>query len=415
MAIQIYCAKCRNSCSLDKECPNCGAALGGNADKKKCPKCGKAPERKKCPSCGVVFARDKKYRVSVSVKGKRVNRIVDNLTIAREIEPVLKAELLRDEFDIADHRVKEVVTLADVWKKYLPWAKANKAKSWMTDDFFYRKHLEPRFAKKALEEIAPLDIERMKAEMKKMKTPQGQLGYSDATIRHQLVLLGHLFKKAREWEMFDGKSPTEFVKKPKLDNEITEFLTDDEMERLSETLDSWPCKRSADFVRIGLFTGIRKGEILKLRWEDVDLDRKTLTLKDPKGGLTTSIPLSDEAVAVFLNIEGSSETERHSEYVLPGIDDGMKKTFRHPWYNIRKAAGLPAQYRLHGLRHNLASHLVSSGVDLYTVGKLLTHKDVRTTERYAHLSDEALRTAAQKSGALLAPKAKARPALRIVE
>ncbi len=396
MAIQIYCAKCRNSCSLDA---------------------------KECPVCKTKFGRDKKYRVSVSVKGKRANRIVDNLTIARDVESALKGDLVRDEFEIADHRVKEVVTLADVWKKYLPWAKANKEKSWMTDDFFYRKHLEPRFGKKTLEEIAPLDIERMKAEMKKTETPQGQLGYSDATIRHQLVLLGHLFKRSREWGMFDGKSPTEFVKKPKLDNEITEFLTDDEMERLSETLDSWRCKQSADFVRISFFTGIRKSAVLKLKWECVDLDRRSITLRDPKAGITEVIPISDEAAAVFQNISRTEyvipgpdgDIKKTSEYVIPGPDGGRKKTFRHPWYNIRKAAGLPAHYRLHGLRHNFASHVISNGTDLYTTGKLLTHKDIRTTKRYAHLSDEALRTAAQKSGVLLTRKAKAQPALRIVE
>lgn len=83
----------------------------------------------------------------------------------------------------------------------------------------------------------------------------------------------------------------------------------------------------------------------------------------------------------------------------------MKKTFRHPWYAIRKVAGLPEKYRLHGLRHKFASRLVSNGVDIYTASKLAAHKDLRTTEkRYAHLSDAALRRAASKSRELLTPK-----------
>ena len=65
-------------------------------------------------------------------------------------------------------------------------------------------------------------------------------------------------KKAREWDLFDGKAPTDSVKKPKLDNRITEFLNEDEMRRLIETLDSWPCKQSADFVRICLLPACGK-------------------------------------------------------------------------------------------------------------------------------------------------------------
>lgn len=380
MAIQIYCTKCRNSCSL---------------------------EAKECPVCGGKFGRERKYRVSVSNKGKRQNRIVDNLTIARDVEAALKGDLVRDEFDIADHRVKEIVTVADVWDKYLPWAKTNKKKSWQTDDFFYRKHLKPRFGTKDLNDISPFDVERMKSKLKQQETPQGKQGYSDATIRHLLVLLGHLFKKAREWNLFDGGNPIESVKKPKLDNKVTEFLTDDEMERLTTTLDAWPYKESADFVRIALYTGIRKSEIMKLMWDDVDLDRQLLTLKDPKGAVSETIPISNEAVAVFQGID------RTSKYLLPGPDGQQKKTFRDPWYKIRKAAGLPESYRLHGLRHNFASQLVSNGVDLYTVSKLLTHKDVRTSERYAHLSNEALRRAAQKSGELLTPKPKTDNVIRM--
>lgn len=376
MAIQIYCTQCRSSCDL---------------------------ERKECPSCGATFGRDRKYRVSVSNKGKRINRIVDNLTLARQVESSIRGDLVRDEYSISSHKVQEPTTLQDVWEPYLAWAKVNKKKSWQTDDYFYGKHIKPRFGSKGLEDISSFDIERMKAEMKQEKTPQGKQGYSAATIRHVLILLGHLFKKAREWDFFEGKDPNASVKKPKLDNKITEFLTDDEMSRLIDTLDSWPCEQSANFVRICIFTGMRKGEVLKLKWECVDLERQSITIRDSKGGVTEDIPISEQAVSVLQRIP------KTSEYVIPGPDGGMKKTFRDPWYKIRKAAQLPDKYRLHGLRHNFASQLVSSGIDLYTVSKLLTHKDVRTSERYAHLANERLKMAAQKSGELLSPKRKEEP------
>ena len=127
MAIQIFCTSCKTSNGLDA---------------------------KKCSKCGTAFTRDKKYRVCVSNKGKRVTRVVDNLTIAREVEAAFKGDLVRDEFEIADHRAQEKpLTLADVWDKYLPWAKEHK-KSWRDDLYYYQKHIEPRFASKALSDIS---------------------------------------------------------------------------------------------------------------------------------------------------------------------------------------------------------------------------------------------------------------------
>ena len=156
-----------------------------------------------------------------------------------------------------------------------------------------------------------------------------------------------------------------------------------------------------------MFTAVRKSEIRKLTWDCVDFERKTMAIKDPKGGVSMIIPLSDEAVEVFRGIEHTSE------YVIPGPDGGLKKTFRDPWYKIRRAAGLQKDFRYRGLRHHLASSLVSNGTDLYTVGRLLCHNDVRTTERYAHLSDHALRAAAAKAGKLLSRNQEQQKVVRI--
>lgn len=370
MAIQAYCEKCRGYCDVST---------------------------KKCPKCGEFFPRTRrKYRVDVTVKGKRVTRFAENLTIARELEGAIKGDMVRGEFNITHHKVRMVPKLDDVWRRFLEWAKVNKAKSWVTDDFFYRKHLAPRFGAKSMDSISSFDVERLRAEMKKQTTPQGKTGYSDATIRHVLVLLGHLYKKAREWKLYSGENPMASVKKPKLDNKVTEFLSADEMERLLKVLAEWPSRDVASFVLVGLFTGLRKSEICKLRWEHVDLERKTLLIVDPKGKETATIPISDQAVAVIKEIPVTSE------FVLPGPNGEMKRTFRDPWYRIRQAAGLPANIRFHGMRHNFASWLVSSGIDLYTVSKLLNHKDVKTSTRYAHLSNDALRRAANVAGDALA-------------
>lgn len=370
MAIQIFCPHCKSSFGLDA---------------------------KSCSKCGATFGRDKRYRVCVSIKGKRVTRVVDNLTIARETEAAIKGDLVRGEYEI-NRGVKQILTLGELWARYLPWAKEHK-KWWMSDLWYYRRHLEPRFGKKTLDAIAPIDIERMKLELKKGVNKRGK-PFAPATIKHQLVILRRLYNLARKWGIYEGKSPLESVEIPRLDNQQTEFLTNDELTRLLHTLDNWPFRESAEFIKFALLTGLRQGEIFKLAWDDVDFERGLIRLRNPKGGKTENLPVSMEALNVLKALEVVSP------FVFPGKNGKQRTHFSGPWHRIRKAADLPAGFRFHGLRHHFASTLVSAGYDLLIVQKLLTHKDSRTTQRYAHLAPGAIKDAALKSGELLTPQAK---------
>jgi integrase len=370
MAIQIFCPQCKSSCGLD--------AI-----------------KKSCLKCGASFGRDKKYRVCVSVKGKRVTRVVDNLTIARQTEAAIKGDMVRGEYEI--NHEKKVPALNEVWAKYLPYAKEHK-KSWIDDLRYYRRHLEPRFGKKALDAISPIDIERMKSELKKGLNRRGK-SFAAQTIKHQLVILRRLYNLARKWGMYDGKSPMESVEMPRIDNQKTEFLTDEELTRLLDTLDTWPFKDTVAFIKFALFTGLRRGELFKLTWDDVDFERGIVTLRDPKGGKTENIPVSMEALDVLKSLTADSP------FVFPGENGKQRTNFNGPWQRIRKAADLPPGFRFHGLRHHFASTLVSAGYDLLVVQKLLTHKDAKTTQRYAHLAPGAVKDAALRSGDLLKPKA----------
>src|SRR5208337_1605227 len=249
MAIQIYCDECRTTNKLDA---------------------------KRCRKCGVAFGREKTFRVDVSLKGRRITRQAPNLTLAREIESNLKTELLREEFDITAHKSKKAFTLADVWTKYLPWAKEQK-KSWKDDEWNYNRHLKPRFGAKALESISALDIERMKLELKKATNKNGN-PFTPATIKHQIVLLRRLFNLAIKWRIYNGTNPVGSVELPKLDNMKTEYLSDDEIERLRNVLDSWPCQCTASLIKFALLTGLRRGEFFRLEWSDIDFEHRLITL-----------------------------------------------------------------------------------------------------------------------------------------
>jgi integrase len=155
------------------------------------------------------------------------------------------------------------------------------------------------------------------------------------------------------------------------------------------------CHESSALVKFALFSGLRKGEILCLTWDDVNFEQGMITLREPKGGRSQTIPISPQALGVLKSLE------KTSPYVFPGRGGIQKTDFRKPWDKIRSAAGLPENFRFHGLRHHFASTLVSNGVDLLVVQKLLTHKDAKTTQRYAHLAPGALKEAAIRSGELL--------------
>jgi len=353
---------------------------------------------KKCKKCGAAIPKNKTYKVIVRMNGQRVTKTVHNLELAREIESKLKVDIARKDFDL--ERKKPAIRLCDVWKRYLPWAKENK-KTWRDDFYNYKNHIEPLFGKKQLDQISSFDIEKMILSLKKQKTTRGK-PYAMATIKHQIVFLSRLYSIANHWGLYTGDNPCQKVKKPKLNNQVTEYLTDDELTRLQDTLKIWPDKMSSSFVKFALCTGLRRGEMFKLTWNDIDFDRNSVTLIDPKGKENQTLPLSEKAIDVLRNIPKNYDTP----YIFYGRNGKKRVDFKGPWQGIKKAAGLPDDFRLHGLRHHFASALVSGGVDLYIVQKLLTHKDASTTQRYAHLHNETLRNAVNLSDELLEPRQK---------
>ena len=177
---------------------------------------------------------------------------------------------------------------------------------------------------------------------------------------------------------------------------LTRFLSADEIERLHRVLDrlvdEWPSRRQqADIVRLLLLTGCRKGEILKLRWSEVDSDR--LNLAHTKTG-PRRVWLSRAAQGIL-----ARQPRAAGPYVFPSPrhpDKPLSPTLPF-WRRARKEAGLD-DVRLHDLRHTVASQAVARGVPLSTVARMLGHADPRMTLRYAHVGDRDLQAAAERVG-----------------
>jgi integrase len=176
----------------------------------------------------------------------------------------------------------------------------------------------------------------------------------------------------------------------------TEFLTDEQLKKLLKAIQDDVNPYAGPIMLTALYTGMRKSEILRLEWSDVDFEHGFIHLRGPKGGQDQKIPLNEAARAVF------EKLPRTHDLVFPGIH-GQRTGLYHAIGPIKKKAGLPANFRpLHGLRHHYASMLASSGqVDMYVIQKLLTHKSPTMTQRYAHLRDEALKKASALAGELV--------------
>jgi integrase len=149
---------------------------------------------------------------------------------------------------------------------------------------------------------------------------------------------------------------------------------------------------AAAAIRLLLFTGCRLGEILRLRWADVDLERGLLFLPDSKTGRKTVV-LNAPAAAIFV------ELPRLGVYVIAGDDAGNedekpRSDLKRPWIAVRKRAKLEG-VRIHDLRHTHASFGAAGGLGLPIIGKLLGHKHAATTARYAHLDNDPLRRASE--------------------
>ena len=277
-------------------------------------------------------------------------------------------------------------TIDNLFNMYISDRQEGKSKK--VDNGRYDKYLKDSLGNKEPKNLVPLDADRIRKKLFKELSPQ--------TVKHVLNLLTWIINYGVKKGLCPGLSFR--IEKPEVDNIKTETLTDIELKRLLQVLDKSENVHVANLVRIALFTGMRRGELLNLEWRDIDFERNFITIRNPKGGKSQVIPMNDSAKTVFKNHERTK-----SQFVFPGKGGEKRTTVQKAIEKIKMGAELPKDFRpLHGLRHVFASMLASSGqVDMYTLQKLLTHKSPLMTQRYAHLRDDTLQSASNLAGELL--------------
>ena len=312
--------------------------------------------------------------------------------IAMGLDPLKKKQILRAvptfrEF-AADH--------------YLPYVKGYK-KSWEADDSYLRNHLLPAIGKMRLDEITKRDVIRFHHGMRAKN-------YAIGTCNRCLILLRYAMNLAVRWEISGVKSnPTKDVPLFENPNKMERYLTQEETQQLYEAVRKSENPMLQYIIPMLLLTGARKREVLDAKWDDFDLVRQQWRIPVTKSGKPRHVPLSKGALQLLSSVPRNDKCPW--VFANPKTQQPYRSIF-NSWDTARKQAEL-SDVRIHDLRHSFASFLVNAGRSLYEVQKILGHTQVKTTQRYAHLSQDTLIDAANSAmnalGDQFCPKVKVSP------
>jgi integrase len=262
--------------------------------------------------------------------------------------------------------------------QYLEYSKANKTPFSYKRDLTSARKLLVHFKGRMISTITALDLDKYKNARRQEVKP--------ASVNRELSLIKHMFNKAVAWDNLSS-NPLQKVAKFKEPPGRVRYLSDEEMKKLLDCCNG----HVKSIVIMALNTGMRRGEILNLKWGDVDMKNRVIIVWQTKNNEMRQIPIN-ETLYDELRMIGKQLNEQYvfcNDNGKPFLDvkTGFKAALKRA--NVRN-------FRFHDLRHTFASRLVIAGVDIRTVQVLLGHKDIKMTMRYSHLSDAHLKEAVRK-------------------
>jgi len=282
-------------------------------------------------------------------------------------------------------------TVADLWDEYervhLPTLSARGAQDQRS---MWMKYILPDMKHLKVTDLTSRHADRLHAAV----SATGKM------IRANRVL--EVFRKALNlairWGWIDKNPSDGFRRNPEQPRE--HYLKPEEYQLVFDALDRMPNQKAANAIRLLALTGSRRGEVLTLAWEDLDLDlglwnRPAEKSKDRK---RKRITLSNEALMLLR----AMQEDATGQLVFPTSTGTPTQDLNRPWKWLKDETGL-SDLRIHDLRHSFASVLISGGETLETIGKLLGHSQHQTTLRYAHLMDDPMRSAANKFSSAVKP------------
>lgn len=322
-----------------------------------------------------VFKRRKIWYIDYAYQGQRIREAVgDSKAHAKEALKARLGEIAQGRFNL--NNAFKRVRFSRLIDEYLSYSKANKRS--YKRDIISTMNLSKFFQNRQISIITSWHVEQYKNERKSF--------VAAATVNRELACLKHMFNLAIQWG-WTNKNPVRQVKLFKENNTAMRILANEEARLLLNAANP----RLKHVVTIALNTGMRKGEILSLKWEDIDLQIKAIRVTNTKNGEVRAVPINSEVEKVLLEIRKLNK----GQYLFPWKYDKPQKEIAKAFRGAIARAGI-SPCTFHSLRHTFASNLVMMGVDLVTVKELLGHKSISMTMRYSHPSPEHKRRAIQQ-------------------
>jgi len=311
---------------------------------------------------------------------------------AERVKAVRHGETIKTAKDIRLEKAEKDKTFGEIAKIYFE-IKGGALKGITTDTNRYQNHLSPMFDSLPISQITPQHVEQLQKKF---------IHHKPATLWNTLELLRRIINFGYK----TNRSPALLfnIEMPIKDNEVIEYLKPEETQRFLATAKAWQSRDVANMLLLAFFTGMRRGEIFKLKDEDLDTQMKLIRIKDPKGKKSTSIGLS--GLAESLLDEQKIWRDEHfpnSPFLFPG-KAGQQRTDCSSVDRFKIAAKLPVKFRpFHGLRHHFAVTLANSGkFTLDIIAEMLTHKDVNfTKKKYGQFLPESLSAASNAAADIL--------------
>lgn len=340
-----------------------------------------------------IFSKDGKWYLDFTAQGKRI-RSFGGYTKeqARNALAKLRIEKLDERLGFRKPEAEPIPFEVFADEFLQTYCKQNK-KSWQGDEI-HLENLKGFFKGETLQSVGPEMVERYKAKRRTEVSP--------ATVNRGLSCLRTLFNKAVEWGRLET-SPLRTVKKLKEPGGRERILCAEEAARLIKAAAS--CIRPV--LIVALNTGMRRNEILSLKWKNVDLARAYLLIEESKSGRPRKIPMNAAVIEALRALPRDSEFVFYNPETRGHIQD-VKTAFKKA---CRLAKKDPADekdpgiegLRFHDLRHTAASKMIEAGVDLVTVSKILGHASIQMTMRYAHPTPDNMKLAVNRLAEILDP------------
>jgi integrase len=326
-----------------------------------------------------MYKRSGIWWTCISHNGRKFQKSLEtsDKKLAKTIEAKIRTEIVEGSyFDNLAGRNKNFKDLMNRFiTEYAPTLSENTQRSYTTS----LKFLMPFFKDSNLISITPKMISRYKVFRKSD-------GVKPATINRELAVLSKAFNLAvKEWE-WAKDNPTSKVSRERENNARDRWLTIDEERRLLDNSPEW----IEQIIIFSLNTGLRLGELSNLEWSRVNIFNKTIHINITKNGEQKTLPLNKIALDVLE--KKFIVKSLKNDYVFKNSIGGKvnHNSLRNLFHKSLRKAKID-NFRLHDLRHTFATRLAQKGIDIYKISKLLGHKDIKMTQRYAHHCPDSLR------------------------